>query len=839
MKKSKHVLVLIILILPMFVFAPALVASPNTLNEVSTNQVPVEFNLPAEFAEETLRVAVYAETNTTLPLYASGGVSTAYHTNLIQFLESHGCAVTALSTQDILDHKLMIASYDVFVLVNNLPKDEIVDYVMDYWLGGGGILSFDSGLGFMYYHGMVVPGDTGAYALLDIDPSPHWGFDVVVNITVGARHSTAKDYAIDDVIPLNENTSIHDSNYFEGANPTDFVPLLIESPSTSVGFALDNTERQGGRIVQLPGNCSVIPSWESSIILDSIDWLTPRPKGRILYDLNHDSWISIDPWDPYQEYYPMQTWRNGMVNHSYIVDKLYSDLTPSILAHYDMLVITMPNGAFTAAEVEAVRSWVENGGGLFLIGDEPLGSIVTNSNFLISPYGISLNTTAGTTGFDVTCVPAPELHPLNENALYLYFGDGSFLNITGDAYPLWYSDDNIVGAGQEYGQGRVIVSGDGNMAADGLYILEQDNYQYLLNVANWLTAAKAKMLVYVDHGLDPRDPNQVPINGPVAQALNDLGIPFYITSSGSYFNLSLYYQHWDMVVFDNINYVTGLYQTDIMEFVQGGGKLIFSTWSMTPAFRSYFGIETVDYINAMPPDVFFWEAAHPMFNMPAPYGLNLVNSTLNIFGGGGTYAINFTIYDNATAYAGYSPASDGGAGIIISANGRAIINGPLITCYGEDTDDSTYPDNFELWLNQIGYLYFDRPTVNHPADVTYMETETGNEISWLPTADAGPWHYVIRENGSIIDSGRWYGGAISINVDGITASLTDYQLTVFDRLGYSASDEVVLNVTEYVVPTTTNGGGGGAPLDPTILLIVGAAGVVIVIIIIIMMKKKK
>ena len=157
-----------------------------------------------------------------------------------------------------------------------------------------------------------------------------------------------------------------------------------------------------------------------------------------------------------------------------------------------------------------------------------------------------------------------------------------------------------------------------------------------------------------------------------------------------------------------------------------------------------------------------------------------------------------------------------------------------------DLDDSTYADNFELWENQIAFMYYDRPTINQPDDVTYMETETGNEISWSPTADAGPWKYALWINGSTHGFVPWSGGVITINIDGINASITDYQLAVYDRLGYSISDMVSLNVTEFVVPTNT-GTGSGAPLDPTLLLIIGGAavGIVIILILVMQLKKKK
>ncbi|OLS30156.1 MAG: hypothetical protein ThorAB25_11530, partial [Candidatus Thorarchaeota archaeon AB_25] len=139
MIRLKHVSILIILILPIFALVPTLVASPN---ETLVSQTKVDTSLPAYFVEETQRVAVYAESNLTLPAYAPGGVYTDHYQNVIDLLESAGYAVTALSTQDILDHKLMVADYDAFVLPNQLPRESIINHIKDYWLGGGGVLCF-------------------------------------------------------------------------------------------------------------------------------------------------------------------------------------------------------------------------------------------------------------------------------------------------------------------------------------------------------------------------------------------------------------------------------------------------------------------------------------------------------------------------------------------------------------------------------------------------------------------------------------------------------------------------------------------------------------------------
>jgi len=63
MTRLKHVLILILLLLPMFALGPSLVTSSN---ELATNNVVVDNALPAQFVEERLRVAVYVEDNTTL-----------------------------------------------------------------------------------------------------------------------------------------------------------------------------------------------------------------------------------------------------------------------------------------------------------------------------------------------------------------------------------------------------------------------------------------------------------------------------------------------------------------------------------------------------------------------------------------------------------------------------------------------------------------------------------------------------------------------------------------------------------------------------------------------------
>ncbi|MFW9959169.1 MAG: hypothetical protein ACFFCT_13950 [Candidatus Odinarchaeota archaeon] len=826
--RFKHVFILMILILPMFAFAPTLVANQH---ETLMSPSKVDTSLPSSFVEETLRVAVYAEPNTTLPSYATGGVYTTNYQNVIDLLESEGYAVTALSTEDILDRKLMVADYDAFILPDQLPKDSIINHVKDYWLGGGGILSFESSVGYLFYIGMIHSSYEGDFMLYPTNPDGRWAYRFYDGILTNSRNTVTKS--------LQGNTEYsfaEDAVYIGGF---DLVPLIgsryIElavvptNPGWSSMFALDNPEK-GGKIVFLPGNCSSFEPWIEPVISDAIDWIAPHPKGRIAIDLTHVPYYGVDSWDQNVSFAPRYNiYRDFLVNHSFTFDKLFpkgsAALTASDIAPYDVLMLNVPSINYTTAEISMIKTWVQNGGSLFILGDWIIPTGQQNLNQLMSAWGLSLNQVVTNMGTFTTSEFEP--HPVLEGIVTITITGGKWINVSSSAYPIVKSGPNIAIGGAEIGEGRVILSGDINFL-DKDHIADASNARFGINVMNWLSASKAKVLVYADY-YTAAHPNFVPLKGPVAQALNDLHIPFFMTESGNYFNMSLHLQEWDMVVFDNNQYGTTSYQRHLIDFAMGGGKIVISTWALNATVGDYFGVRVFNAIGPIPP-VLITSPTHPIFNLPVDYGAGNLTTILDL--GFGTNALNLTVHANATKLAGYSGYS--GGAITINTGGNVIVNGLLLTMYCNDTDDSTYPDNLEIWENEIAFLYFDRPTINHPSDVTYMETETGNEITWTPSADAGPWEYVLRVNGSIDTTLHWTGGPITINVDGINASITEYELTVYDRLGYSVSDLVVLNVTEYVAPPP---GGGG--IDPMILIAVGAGVVIVVVIILIVMQKNK
>jgi hypothetical protein len=818
----------------MFAFAPTLVANRN---ETHVSPLKVDTSLPASFVKETLRVAVYAESNTTLPSYATGGVYTSNYQNVIDILESAGYAVTALSTQDILDHKLMVADYDAFVLPNQLPRESIINHVKDYWLGGGGILCFDAAVGYLFYAGIIDPSYEGEFNLYPMDAGGDWTYSASAGVDgpydgiyLNLRNPVTQSLEEDTVYPFTGNQTLlagFDLAPLLGPRYLELGYFYDEETWTSIaGF--DNPDR-GGRIVYLTGNCSSFETWMEPVIVDSIDWLTPRPKARILYDLTHMPAYGIDSWDiSYVQYSTTQIDMRGiLVNRTYIVDKLYppNTLTSQNLAGYDILIVCDPVTNFTASEVAAVTAWVNAGGSILGIGDHTVANN-QNMNYLLSSMDIGFNNSiVGTNAL----VPSG-VHPTHEGCATMSCLAPGAVSTLGTAFPLWEDATGVpVIGGDQYGNGRVILLADGAIMRDAR-IGVTDNAQSLINFANWLSAATAKVLLYNDEFHSPYLYRTAPV-----QALESLGIDFYLTHDDFYLNLSLYkyWSQWDLVIFDEPGDISGGYLDDLQAWVESGGEMICSFYWIA-GYASHPIWPLLGFIPKVSapssPDIHIWATGNPIFNRPVDYGGSLFHPTDDY----GSEGATLHVFANATSLAGLTVLPEDNQSIIVIRNDEQVLfNSFLIDEFQGDFDNSTYMDSFELWLNEIGYIYFDRPTIDSPADVTYMETETGNEITWTPTADAGPWEYALRVNGSIDSTVHWSGGPITIDVDGINASITQYEITVYDRLGYSASDLVVLNVTEYVAPLQPGG------IDPMILIAVGAGIAAVVVIIIIVMQKNK
>ncbi len=192
MKKiNKSSLSAILIIFGFFVMTLNFWDNPATVQPIFTEDGETNESLPntSQFIPRTIRVAIYNETSLSRPSYATVGLLNNNYTALKILLEGAGYQVSELNESDILAHKLITADYDVFIMVDNLPRDSITDLVKEFWLGGGGIFSFDSAISYICYAGMIPHESEGSENYNNYWHYSPWS--TTQNIT--ARHPITKD----------------------------------------------------------------------------------------------------------------------------------------------------------------------------------------------------------------------------------------------------------------------------------------------------------------------------------------------------------------------------------------------------------------------------------------------------------------------------------------------------------------------------------------------------------------------------------------------------------------------------------------------------------------------
>jgi hypothetical protein len=141
-------------------------------------------------------------------------------------------------------------------------------------------------------------------------------------------------------------------------------------------------------------------------------------------------------------------------------------------------------------------------------------------------------------------------------------------------------------------------------------------------------------------------------------------------------------------------------------------------------------------------------------------------------------------------------------------------------------------------LGHSGYARFvfmgddTSPSLDSPADVTYIQGTTGNSITWT-ALDLHPGTYIVYRGGIEVDTGSW-SSTIEVDVDGLGVGSYNYEIVVADEAGNTASDQVV--VTVEAAPTTPTEPPGG--VDIVVIVIIAAVGGVILVIVLYMCKKK-
>jgi hypothetical protein len=106
--------------------------------------------------------------------------------------------------------------------------------------------------------------------------------------------------------------------------------------------------------------------------------------GRVLLDEKHSGWEkSTRKMDT--EWYGNESgynfyWMAEFINHHFPLQRNFDEITPELLSGFDILILKNATAPFSPAEVDAVRNFVLNGGGLYILSEHT--NVFGNSTYL-------------------------------------------------------------------------------------------------------------------------------------------------------------------------------------------------------------------------------------------------------------------------------------------------------------------------------------------------------------------------------------------------------------------------------------------------------------------------
>ena len=183
--------------------------------------------------------------------------------------------------------------------------------------------------------------------------------------------------------------------------------------------------------------------------------------------------------------------RDQLVNKGFSIDEftVTGPISYDDLSDYDVVVFATVwywSGSgrdITDAEATVFEDYVNNGGGLLLIGENTgFGNTNRSISKIGEPFGIEVNTS---TDYSVI-VTEFSSHPVASSVTSFYLPTGCPLLLEAPAVAVAsYDGKPIIGA-SEYGSGRVVAIADINTFTNS-FITYNDNQTLCLNIFDWLS----------------------------------------------------------------------------------------------------------------------------------------------------------------------------------------------------------------------------------------------------------------------------------------------------------------------------------------------------------------
>ncbi len=202
----------------------------------------------------------------------------------------------------------------------------------------------------------------------------------------------------------------------------------------------------------------------------------------VLWDLTHGVYLGYEPGVDYSSLVAL------LGSAGYSVDTTTAGVENVNLNDYAVLVVCLGSSwdtAYTAGEVAAIEAFVENGGGLLVLGDN---EGCPNSN--INPVPQAFGTTCGLSTLSPTDVYVSDMdeHPIFEGVSEFYLrAAGEVDGISPSQEMAWTPMDagEPVATVATQGNGRIVALGDFNLWQDE-HLAKSQNQLFAENTFNWL-----------------------------------------------------------------------------------------------------------------------------------------------------------------------------------------------------------------------------------------------------------------------------------------------------------------------------------------------------------------
>jgi hypothetical protein len=123
-------------------------------------------------------------------------------------------------------------------------------------------------------------------------------------------------------------------------------------------------------------------------------------KGRVLIDEYHSQWEDTTrpldtEWYGLLSTYNYYSWAQWLSIYYDVTKNINDTLTTELLDHYDVLILKCPTESYSMQEIQSIKHFVNNGGGLYLIGDHTnVFGMNTFLNQISEQFGIRYKTDA-------------------------------------------------------------------------------------------------------------------------------------------------------------------------------------------------------------------------------------------------------------------------------------------------------------------------------------------------------------------------------------------------------------------------------------------------------------